>query len=161
VKSFAAEDRQPHEPDVWFHDMLLARLDGGAVDLMDAKQRLESTFLVVMAGSAESDGYNALVLTAGLMWREVALVRAISRFLRQIRVPYSQDYLWATLVKHAGIAGAIVRLFHMRFDPRLGDAPDARAAREAESAAAIEASLQALVDSLEYALTRASGMAGR
>ena len=111
---------QPHEPDVWFHDMMLARADGGAVDLTDAKQRLEATFLVVMSGGAESDGYNALVLTAGLMWREVALVRAISRFLRQIRVPYSQDYMWATLVKHAGIAADIVRLFHARFDPRLG-----------------------------------------
>jgi glutamate dehydrogenase len=139
---------QPHEPNVWFHDMLLARLDGGAVDLTDAKQRLESTFLVVMSGGAESDGYNALVLAAGLMWREVALIRAISRFLRQILVPYSQDYLWATLIKHAGITGALVRLFHMRFDPRLGGAADARAAGEAEIAAAIEASLQA-VESLD------------
>jgi glutamate dehydrogenase len=138
----------PHEPDVWFHDMLLARPDGGAVDLAASKQRLEATFLVVMRGGAESDGYNALVLTAGLMWREVALLRAISRFLRQILVPYSQGYMWATLVKHAGIAADIVRLFHMRFDPRLGGAADERAAREAEIAAAIEASLQA-VESLD------------
>ena len=54
-----------------------------------------------MRGGAENDGYNALVLAAGLMWRDVALIRTISRFLRQIRVPYSQDYMWATLVKHA------------------------------------------------------------
>jgi glutamate dehydrogenase len=138
----------PEEPDVWFHDMLLARADGGAVDLVAGKQRLEATFLVVMRGGAESDGYNALVLTAGLMWREVALVRTVSRFLRQIRVPYSQDYLWATLVKHPGIAADIVRLFHVRFDPRLGVAADERAAREAEVAAAIEGGLQA-VDSLD------------
>jgi len=138
----------PQEADVWFHDMLLARADGGAVDLRASKQRLESTFVVVMRGGAESDGYNALVLAAGLMWREVALVRAVSRFLRQIRVPYSQDYLWATLVKHAGIAADIVRLFHMRFDPRLGGTPDERTAREAEIVAAIEVSLQA-VESLD------------
>ena len=137
----------PHEPDVWFHDMLLVRAEGGAVDLTASKQRLEATFLVVMRGGAESDGYNALVLTAGLMWREVALVRAISRFLRQILVPYSQGYMWATLVKHAGIAADIVRLFHTRFDPRLGGGGE-RAAREAEIAATIEASLQA-VESLD------------
>ena len=53
-------------------------------------------------GHAESDGYNALVLAAGLPWRDVVLVRALSRFLRQVRVPYSQDYMWATLRKHAG-----------------------------------------------------------
>ena len=55
-----------------------------------------------MRGVAENDGYNALVMAAGLGWRDVALIRTISRFLRQIRVPYSQDYMWATLRKHAG-----------------------------------------------------------
>ena len=47
------------------------------------------------------------------------LLRTISRFLRQIRVAYSQDYMWATLRRHAGIATNVVQLFHMRFDPRL------------------------------------------
>src|SRR5581483_813930 len=93
---------------VWFHDMLLTRADGGAIDLDAGKARLEAAFLMVMRGLAENDGYNALTLTGGLGWRDVALIRALSRFLRQIRVPYSQDYMWATLVKHAAIAGTIV-----------------------------------------------------
>ena len=65
--------------------------------------------MAVMRGRAENDGYNALVLTAGLQWRDVALMRTISRFLRQVRVAYSQDYMWATLRKHSGIAAHIVR----------------------------------------------------
>ena len=89
---------------------------------------------MVMRGGAENDGYNALVLAAGLMWRDVALIRAISRFLRQIRVPYSQDYMWATLVKHAPIAAEIVRLFHARFDPRGIDRPTSAGRSEAEIA---------------------------
>src|SRR5215475_988037 len=132
--------------DVWFHDMLLERADARAVDLAATKRALEALFLVVMRGGAENDGYNALVLTAGLMWRDVALIRAISRFLRQIRVPFSQDYMWTTLVKHAPVAADVVRLFHARFDPRL--APEARRAGEAEIAAAIEAAL-AQVESLD------------
>ena len=121
--------------------MVLTRADGGAVDLADAKQRLQAAFLVVMSGAAESDGYNALVLAAGLMWREVALVRTVSRYLRQIRVPYSQDYMWATLVKHAPIAAAIVRLFHARFDPRSNQVYVAHAEK---SIAAIDAKSMAL-----------------
>jgi glutamate dehydrogenase len=105
--------------DVWLHDMVLERADGGASDLDRVKSALETCFIVVMRGVAENDGYNALVLTAGLWWRDVALLRAISRFLRQIRVPFSQDYMWATLRKHAGLAAKIVELFHTRFDPRL------------------------------------------
>ncbi len=139
-------ERKDADADIWLHDMILERSDGRAIDLDAGKQHLEAAFIVVMTGGAESDGYNALVLVAGLMWRDVALIRTISRFLRQIRVPYSQDYMWATLVKHAGIAAEIVRLFHARFDPQQGTG--ARGAREAEVAAAIEAAL-AQVESLD------------
>jgi glutamate dehydrogenase len=131
-------------PPVWFHDMLLERADGASADLGDAKQQLEALFVVVMRGVAENDGYNALVLTAGLMWRDVVLIRAISRFLRQIRVAFSQSYMWAALRKHPGIAAAVVLLFHIRFDPRLGADPEERARRVAEALAQIDVALQAV-----------------
>src|SRR5215475_10338789 len=129
-------------PDVWLHDMLLERADGRSIDLDALKGGLEAAFLVVMGGVAENDGYNALVLAGGMMWRDVALIRALSRFLRQIRVAYSQDYLWATLVKHAAVAADVVRLFHARFDPRLKVSEDQRTQRQADIVAAIETALQ-------------------
>ena len=82
----------------------MTRADGDMIALDAGKARLETAFLMVMRGAAENDGYNALTLHGGLAWRDVALIRTLSRFLRQIRVPYSQDYMWTTLVKHAGIA---------------------------------------------------------
>jgi glutamate dehydrogenase len=136
------EDDPKHTSDVWLHDMLLERADGRAIDLKSTKHGLEAAFLVVMRGGAENDGYNALVLVAGMKWRDVALIRTISRFLRQIRVPYSQDYMWTTLVKHAGIAADIVRLFQARFDPRPDSSAEGRKAGEGAAAAAIEAGLQ-------------------
>src|SRR5215472_792061 len=116
--------------------------DGRAVAVDANKRALETAFVRVMRGGAENDGYNALVLAASLAWRDVALIRAISRFLRQIHVPYSQGYMWATLVKHASIAADLVRLFNARFDPRLDISADERKAREAEIAGAIEAALR-------------------
>ncbi len=133
--------------ETWFHDMMLERADGGAVDLDDMGERLETCFLMVMRDAAENDGYNALVLLARLGWRDVALIRTISRFLRQIRVPYSQDYMWATLRKHAALASRIVELFHVRFDPRPEAAQD-RARRQAAVRSAIEEALAA-VESLD------------
>ncbi len=103
--------------EAWLHDMLLHGRDGGMIELGPRKGGLEAAFLAVMRGQAENDGYNALTLASGIAWRDVALIRTLSRFLRQVRVPYSQDYMWATLTKHAGIAGALVELFHARFDP--------------------------------------------
>ena len=139
---------KPGEAGVWFHDMMLERADGGAVDLETMKQSLETCFIVVMRGIAENDGYNALVLAGGLAWRDVALIRAFSRFLRQIRVPYSQDYMWATLRKHAGLAAKIVELFHARFDPRLDVSMDERGKQEAAMFAEIDQALGA-VESLD------------
>ena len=134
-------------PGVWFHDMLLTRNDGGAIDLDAGKARLEAAFLMVMRGGAENDGYNALTLHGGLGWRDVALLRTLSRFLRQIRVPYSQDYMWTTLVKHAAVANDVVELFHARFDP-CAEAEKARGEKQKEIATRIEAELQK-VDSLD------------
>ncbi len=132
---------------LWLHDMLLERSDGSFIDLDADKARLEAAFLMVMRGAAENDGYNALTLAGSLGWRDVALIRTLSRFLRQIRVPYSQDYMWATLTKHAGIAGNIVELFHARFDPRPA-AAEGRDEKQAALNGKIEQALQA-VESLD------------
>jgi glutamate dehydrogenase len=127
---------------VWLHDMLLTRADGGVIDLDAGGVQLETAFLMIMRGAAENDGYNALTLHGGVAWRDVALIRTLSRFLRQIRVPYSQDYMWTTLVKHTGIAAGIVELFHARFDPRAesgrSDGQNAIAARLEEGLQKVE-----------------------
>jgi glutamate dehydrogenase len=126
---------------VWLHDMMLERVDGLPFNITQSKQALESCLLVVMRGVAENDGYNALVLEAGLWWRDVALIRTLSRYLRQIRIAFSQDYMWATLRKHPGIAAQLTRLFQVRFDPRLGALGELRSGQEDAIAAEIEAAL--------------------
>jgi glutamate dehydrogenase len=127
--------------EVWLHDTLLEDADGRAVDIEALKQRLQTCFIMVMSGRAENDGYNALVLAAGLQWRDIAVIRTLSRFLRQIRVAYSQDYMWATMRKHAAIAAKIVELFHIRFDPRADVAPQERAGRQSAILAELETAL--------------------
>jgi glutamate dehydrogenase len=139
--TYHVEVGEHDRPHVWLHDMQLDRLGGAPVDIGAAKARLDSCFAAVMGGEAENDGYNALVLAAGLPWREVALVRTLSRYLRQIGVPYSQGYMWATNVKHAAIAERIVALFAVRFDPHLPVSPQQRNERQAAIAADIEARL--------------------
>ena len=124
--------RPAEAAEVWFHDMELESASGQPIDLSASESRLQACFLVVMGRAAENDGYNALVLAAGLGWREVALIRAISRFLRQLGVAYSQDYMWTTLRKHAAVAAQIFDLFRTRFDPRSALAAQQRAAREKE-----------------------------
>jgi glutamate dehydrogenase len=142
-------DPAGHEArEIWFHDTLLERDDGAAIELEALAQRLEACFLAVIGGEAENDGFNALVLAAGLPWRDIALLRTVARFLRQARIAYSQDYLWTTLRKHAAIAAQVNALFHVKFDPRLDIAPDERARRQAALLGELEAALAA-VESLD------------
>ncbi len=83
-----------------------------------AKLRLfEEAFLAIVDGRAEDDGFNRLVLRAGLAWREVALVRAYGRYLRQTGTPFSQAYMEDTLSAHAPVARRLVELFVARLDP--------------------------------------------
>ncbi|MDO9428837.1 MAG: NAD-glutamate dehydrogenase [Methylobacterium sp.] len=127
----------PDAAQVWLHDMLLERATGAPIDRDRLEAPLEAALLAVAAGDAESDGYNRLVLEAELGWRDVALLRGLGRYLRQLRVRYGQDYLAATLSQHPAIATRIVALFHSRFDPAGQD----HAAREAAIRAEIETAL--------------------
>jgi glutamate dehydrogenase len=126
---------------IWLHDMLLERAGGGPVALAAVEGPVEAALLAIARDLAESDAYNRLVLEASLGWRDVALLRALGRYLRQLRVRYGQDYLAATLARHAGLARQLVALFYARFDPRAeGD----RTARQEAIRAEIEAGLSAV-----------------
>ena len=105
---------------VWLHDMALERVTGQPVDMAASADRIEAALLAVFRGIAESDGYNRLVLEAGLGWRDAALVRTFGRYLQQIAIPYSQDYLGEVLARHGDVVALIVGLFYVRFDPHAG-----------------------------------------
>jgi len=105
-------------PLAYLHELTLEPVGGEPIDLTDdLRTRLEALFMAVWRGRAESDGYNALVLSAGLAWRDIAMLRALSRYLRQAGIRYSEDYMWRTLNRYADITTKLVEMFHLRFDP--------------------------------------------
>ena len=94
--------------------------DGADHDIKKRSGLLEDGFLSVWNGYAENDRYNALILREGLEWRDVALLRACGKYLRQSGIAYSSEYMAATLVKHSAIAKLLCDMFHRRFDPQGG-----------------------------------------
>ncbi len=124
---------------IWLHDMEIERTSGAPIDVPAIESSVEAALLAMLRGIAESDGFNRLVLEAGLEWRDASLLRSFGRYMQQIRVPYGQDYLAAALTRYSTIAARIVALFHARFDPRLADAE--RASGENAIRVEIEAAL--------------------
>lgn len=99
------------------HDFGLTTRDGAQVDPAAVGGAFHDAFLRVWRGNMESDGFNGLVLSAGLTWRQVVVLRAIAKFLRQAGIAFSQDYMARTLMNNAALAAKLVRLFEARFDP--------------------------------------------
>ncbi|MGQ0681924.1 NAD-glutamate dehydrogenase [Bradyrhizobium sp.] len=130
---------------VWLHDMTIETSDGQPIEISpEFNHRLEASIMAVVRDRAESDGYNALILRTALGWREVSTIRALSRYLHQIRAPFSQDYMWETLRNNAAITASIVALFQARLDPRLASTDAERSARETALLAEIEEQLKSV-----------------
>ena len=102
---------------------------------------VQAAFVALVDGTVESDGFNRLVLRAGLTYRDVTVVRAYGKYLRQIGFGFSQPYIEDTLAAHPRLVADLVALFDARFDPTRFDAAgsDARSDVRAAEAATIRA----------------------
>ncbi|TYL48586.1 NAD-glutamate dehydrogenase [Marinomonas sp. IMCC 4694] len=81
------------------------------------REAFQDAFNQVFRRRVENDRFNALVLSASLTWRQVTMLRALTKYLMQLQLPFSLPYMQQTLEKNAGIARLLVQLFEQRFDP--------------------------------------------
>ena len=119
-----AIEEQPHHlspaggPEVVLH---VYRLEAGADCPEDRFEEILGALGALLDGAAEADGFNRLVLRAGLTWREAWLLRAMFRWLKQVGLPFAQASVEAALAAHPEAAALLVAIFRARFDP---EAPD-------------------------------------
>ena len=116
-------DEIPHEirvdrdQCVWTHDFGMVTPDDSKIDVDGIKEAFEETFHRVWNNEVENDGFNAMVASSGLSWRQIIILRGYSKYLRQAGIPFSEAYMIETLSRNAGIARDIVSLFEELFDP--------------------------------------------
>lgn len=104
----------------WILDFSMIHNGSAEVDLRQARDRFQDAFAKIWSGELESDGFNRLVLGAGLSGREVTILRSYARYMRQVGFPFSQQYIEDTLSTHTHLAVSIVALFDLRFNPIMG-----------------------------------------
>ena len=113
---------------VWLHDFRLVEPEGRPLSMEAIAPLIEDAFAQLWAGLMEDDRFNRLVVLAAMPARDVMVLRAIAKYLRQIGMAYSQAYMEETLAHWPAIARAIVHLFHLRHDPAFtGDRDEAMA----------------------------------
>ena len=129
---WAVEDRSytlggPAAP-VHLHDFGVTDSAGAAVDVVGDGPRLASGALALWQGRADVDSLNRLVVSGGLTWDEVAVLRSYRRYRSQVGTAFTMGYVDQVLVEHPGIAAALVDLFAAHFDPARDATPEVVAA---------------------------------
>jgi glutamate dehydrogenase len=103
------------ERGVWIQDFELETRDLKRADIATLEPLFKEAFLAAWRGEIENDGFNRLLLAAGLSAREIVVLRAYCRYLLQTGIPFSQLYMERVLVAQAPIARSLVKLFQTQF----------------------------------------------
>ncbi|SAL12580.1 NAD-glutamate dehydrogenase [Caballeronia telluris] len=108
-------------PHAWIHDFGLELADDVEFDIDLVKALFENAFACVWTGEVENDDFNRLVLRAQFGARDVTILRAYAKYLRQVGSTFSDAYIERALTGNPGIARMLLELFLARFDPALAD----------------------------------------
>lgn len=89
----------------------------GKLDLEASRDIFQEAFAKVWQGHYEDDGFNRLVLSAGMTGRQVTILRMFAKYMRQIGTTFSQSYIESTFAKYPLISKLVVKLFYTKFEP--------------------------------------------
>jgi len=121
---------------IWIHEFTVEQLSHSKLDSKRSANNIQQAFSHIWKSDVENDGFNRLILAAGLNWRQVVVLRSYCKYLMQIGVPFSQAYMIDTLVANPEIAADIIALFEQRFNPELDN--DATTAIQERIVAALD-----------------------
>ncbi len=122
------------------HDFAMQITNGHAVEVDAIRESFQDAFERNWSGAVENDGFNRLVLAAGLRANDITVLRAYCKYILQLGSPFSQRYIEATFTSNTGLAADLVALFNTRFDPAFaGDREAATAALEKRIEEGLEA----------------------
>ena len=105
------------EAEVWVQEFDLLQKGQCVLPTERMRTLFEDAYMRTLTSELEDDGFNALILSAGLTGRQAGLLRALCKYLLQTAWPYSQSYIQSILSAHADFAAKLVQLFEASFDP--------------------------------------------
>jgi glutamate dehydrogenase len=123
----------------YLHDFGVLGSDHRPLDVAGTGERIAGCIAAVWRGECESDSLNRLVVTAGLDWRQVQVLRAYRKYHHRVNASFPVEYKNDAFAAHPHIANALLRLFELRFDPSRPQDVSAQDAVRAEILAALDA----------------------
>jgi glutamate dehydrogenase len=105
------------QDELFLHDFGVLGPDHRPVDVDESGERVAGCIAAVWLGECESDSLNRLVVTAGIDWRQVQILRAYRKFHHRVNASFPVEYKNDAFAAHPQVASKLVELFETRFDP--------------------------------------------
>jgi glutamate dehydrogenase len=118
--------------ETFLHDFGVLGPDGRLLDVGACGERVAECVSAVWRGEAESDRLNTLVVSAGLTWRQVAILRAYRKYRQRVGAVLPLEYQNEVFARNPAVVAKLVRYFELRFDPAQERRPEAEEALRAE-----------------------------
>lgn len=109
------------------HDFTLSREEGIDYPLETMTPLIETLLEQVWLGKTEDDDFNILAIKSAMTWDEIVILRAYGKYLRQLGLGYTPDYIANCLVQHSSLAVMLIEIFKLQFDPASGGDRDKKA----------------------------------
>lgn len=103
----------------WILDFLMTMKVANTDNIADSQDRFQTALSQVWQKKLEDDGFNRIILASGLTGREVSVLRAYAKYMRQIDATFSQAYIEETFSRYPQIADLLVKMFIRKFNPKL------------------------------------------
>lgn len=102
---------------IWINDFVVSYARSSTFDFEKTRHLFRDAFIAICEGRFESDGFNKLILGASLSWREITILRAYAKYLKQAGFRFSQTYIEQALANHPVFARSLIELFYLRHRP--------------------------------------------
>lgn len=127
-----AYDERPYriklsdQTSVWISDFSVVSSNQD-VNIEKVKDLFNDAFKQIYLGTAENDGLNKLILCTFISWRDITILRAYTKYLRQVGFRFTQAYIEKALAANASITTDLLALFKARLTPPKCNPPKEKA----------------------------------
>ena len=119
VKAEATAKTHIGKQDFWSHDFSLALKFQGVITFSHIKKPFQDCLKRVWEEKAENNLFNSLIIGCGLSWREVMLLQAYYKYLRQVDATYTLEYVANCFLHYPKLTGLLLEFFNHQFNPDL------------------------------------------
>jgi len=108
-----------HGHSAWVLDFQMLHTGTNDFNINEVQGTFQDAFAQVWAKELEDDGFNRLLLASGLSGRNITILRAYAKYMRQLGSTFNQSYIEETMGRYPEIAKLIIELFTLKFNPKI------------------------------------------